>query len=546
VAGYLLEEEVGSGGMATVFRAVDEGLGRRVAVKVLAPALGSDASFRKRFIRESRAAAAVDDPHIVPVYEAGESGGVLFIAMRYVPGHDVGTLLAERGPLPSAQVAAIISQVASALDAAHASGLVHRDVKPANMLLDVHPGRPDHVYLSDFGLAKAALQSAALTAQGEFLGTPSYVAPEQILGRSADGRTDQYALACTAFEMLTGHPPFEREHWMAVILAHQQAEPPKLAALRPGLPHAADSALARALSKAPEGRYRTCTEFAESLRAALGIPPYHSVPDPNLAVPGGPVAWAPPAPISPRLDPVAPGQTMPISGVGIHRMRTRSVMPGGGVARRPLHVILLADCSGSMTGPKIQALNFAIGEMLQHFASFEREQDKSVLIRAIAFADEPRWHIEEPMPAATMRWKALSAIRGGRTNMAPLFRMLAQVLTADQASKGLRPVLVLVTDGLPTDHEADLNGSLQELLAVPAARDALRVAVAIGDNARSDALTRFIGNSNLPVLVAGDVEQIADQLYRVSVWVTRANIRSGSALDREATELGPVIDDVVV
>jgi uncharacterized protein YegL len=150
------------------------------------------------------------------------------------------------------------------------------------------------------------------------------------------------------------------------------------------------------------------------------------------------------------------------------------------------------------------------------------------------------------MPAATMRWKALSAIRGGRTNMAPLFRMLAQVLTADEASRGLRPVLVLVTDGLPTDHEADLNASLQELLAVPAARDALRVAIAIGDNARSDALTRFIGNSNLPVLVAGDVEQIADQLYRVSVWVTRANSRSGSALDREATELGPVIDDVVV
>jgi uncharacterized protein YegL len=531
--------------MATVFRAVDEGLGRRVAVKVLAPAFGSDASFRKRFMRESRAAAAVDDPHIVPVYEAGESGGVLFIAMRYVPGRDVRTLLAERGPLPSAQVATIISQVASALDAAHASGLVHRDVKPANMLLDVHPGRPDHVYLSDFGLAKAALQSAALTAQGEFLGTPSYAAPEQILGRPADGRTDQYALACTAFEMLTGHPPFEREHWMAVILAHQHTEPPKLADLRPGLPPAADSVLARALSKAPDGRYRTCTEFADSMRAALGMPPYHSVPDQNLAVPGGPRPGTPPAPLSPRLDPAAPG-IKPMSGVGIHSMRTRSVMPGGGVARRPLHVILLADCSGSMTGPKIQALNFAIGEMLQHFASFEREQDKKVLIRAIAFADEPRWHIEEPLPAATMRWKALSAIRGGRTNMAPLFRMLAQVLTADQASRGLRPVLVLVTDGLPTDHEADLNVSLRELLAVPAARDALRVAVAIGDNARSDALTRFIGNSNLPVLVAGDVEQIADQLYRVSVWVTRANSRSGSALDREATELGPVIDDVVV
>ncbi len=546
MAGYLLEQQVGSGGMATVFRAVDEGLGRRVAVKVLARAFAADTSFRKRFIRESRAAAAVDDPHIIPVYEAGDSGGVLFIAMRYVPGRDVQTLLAEQGPLPSAQVAAIISPVASALDAAHAAGLVHRDVKPANMLLDVHPGRPDHVYLSDFGLAKAALQSAALTVKGEFLGTPAYAAPEQILGRAADGRTDQYALACTAFEMLTGHPPFEREHWMAVILAHQQAEPPKSAALRPGLSPAADPVLARALAKAPDERYPTCTDFAEALRAALGVPPYHSVPGQNFAAPGGPIPRTPPAPISPQLDPAAPGRILPVSGVGIHSMRTRSVMPGGGVARRPLHVIMLADCSGSMTGPKIHALNFAVGEMLQHFASFEREQDKKVLIRAIAFADQPRWHIEEPLPAATMRWKALSAIRGGRTNMAPLFRMVAQVLTADQASRGLRPVLVLVTDGLPTDHEADLNASLQELLAVPAARDALRVAVAIGDNARSDALTKFIGNSNLPVLVAGDVEQIADQLYRVSVWVTRANSRSGSALDREATDVGPVIDDVVV
>src|SRR5712691_7030609 len=245
VGRYLIEEQIGHGGMAAVFRARDDQLGRVVALKILAPALAADEAFRQRFVRESKAAAAVDDPHNIPLYEAGEANGVLFIAMRYVPGGDVRTLLDERGPLPPAQVAAIISPVASALDAAHAAGLVHRDVKPANMLLDVHPGRPDHVYLSDFGLAKAALQSAALTVQGEFLGTPAYAAPEQILGRAADGRTDQYALACTAFEMLTGHPPFEREHWMAVILAHQQAEPPKFATLRSGLPPAADSVLAR-------------------------------------------------------------------------------------------------------------------------------------------------------------------------------------------------------------------------------------------------------------------------------------------------------------
>ncbi|HXP20432.1 MAG TPA: vWA domain-containing protein [Streptosporangiaceae bacterium] len=238
-----------------------------------------------------------------------------------------------------------------------------------------------------------------------------------------------------------------------------------------------------------------------------------------------------------------------MSGVGINSMRTKSVMPGGGIARRPLHVILLADCSGSMTGAKIQALNFAIGDMLQHFASWEREQEKQILIRAIAFATEPRWHIHEPLPATHMRWKALSVVPGGRTNMAPVFRMVAQTLTTDQASRGLRPVLVLITDGLPTDEQADFDAGLEALLSVPAGRDAMRIAVAIGSMAQSEALTKFVGNSSLPVLVAGDVEQIADQLHRASLWVTNPNIRSANLLGGEADPSGPVIqdiDDVVV
>ena len=153
VAGYRLERQIGAGGMAVVYLARDERLGRPVALKVMAQAMAADETFRLRFIRESRAAAAVDDPHIIPVYEAGEADGVLFIAIRFVSGGDVGSLLRREGPLPAARVAAIISAVASALDAAHAAGLVHRDVKPANMLLDSRPGRPDHVYLSDFGSA---------------------------------------------------------------------------------------------------------------------------------------------------------------------------------------------------------------------------------------------------------------------------------------------------------------------------------------------------------------------------------------------------------
>jgi uncharacterized protein YegL len=214
-----------------------------------------------------------------------------------------------------------------------------------------------------------------------------------------------------------------------------------------------------------------------------------------------------------------------------------------------LHVILLADCSGSMTGAKIQALNFAIGDMLQHFAAWEREQEKRILIRAIAFATEPRWHIAEPQPAAHLTWRALSVVPGGRTNMAPVFRMVAQALTVDQAGRGLRPVLVLITDGLPTDEPAAFDSGLAELLSVPAGRDAMRIAVAIGNSARSEALTKFIGNSHLPVLVAGDVEQIADQLHRASLWVTNPNIRSASRAGDEPEAQGPVIrdiDDVVV
>ena len=243
IAGYRLEEQIGRGGMAVVFRAQDDRLNRQVALKVLAPAVATDEAFRHRFIRESRSAAAVDDPHIIPVFEAGDADGVLFIAMRYVPGGDVGTLVHRVGPLPVARAATIISGVASALDAAHAAGLVHRDVKPANMLVDARPGRPDHVYLSDFGLTKGALSSISQTGTGHFLGTPVYCAPEQIQGQKVDARTDEYALACAAFVLLSGEPPFPRDEGMAVLYAHLSATPPRLTERRPGLPPAVDDVL---------------------------------------------------------------------------------------------------------------------------------------------------------------------------------------------------------------------------------------------------------------------------------------------------------------
>ena len=273
IAGYQIERQIGRGGMAVVYRAFDPRLGRSVALKILAPELASDAAFRERFNREMRAAAAVDHPHIVPVYDAGEANGSLFIAMRYVAGQDLRTLLDREAALSPSRVTRIVSQVASALDEAHSRGMVHRDVKPGNMLIGTvaGSGQPDHVYLSDFGLSKQSVSSNSLTATGQFLGTLDYMAPEQVAGRPIDGRADLYALACSAFEMLAGRPPFKREESVAVLWAQVSAPTPSLRALRPELPPAVDQVMARAMAKAPGDRYRSCTEFAHALREACGL-----------------------------------------------------------------------------------------------------------------------------------------------------------------------------------------------------------------------------------------------------------------------------------
>ena len=271
VASYLIQEQIGVGGMAVVFRALDLRLDRQVALKVLAPRLAEDEAFRQRFIRESRAAAGVDHPHIIPVFEAGEAGGVLFIAMRYVAFGDVRTLIEAEGRLSSDRVTEITGQVASALDAAHAHGLIHRDVKPGNILIAATGGSStDHVYLSDFGLSKTSLASSTLTSTGQFMGTLDYVSPEQIQGQPADGRADQYALACTVVEMLSGAPPYKRDESMALLWAQLEAPPPDLRERLPDLPPEVNVVISRALAKSPADRYPTCLAFASALRAAFG------------------------------------------------------------------------------------------------------------------------------------------------------------------------------------------------------------------------------------------------------------------------------------
>jgi serine/threonine protein kinase len=316
-----LEKLVGVGGTAAVFRARDERLGRVVALKLLT----GDESVRQRFTREARAVAAVDHPHIIPIYEAGEAGGVLFIAMRFVAGDDLRVVVGREGSLRSRRAAAFISPVASALDAAHGVGLVHRDVKPANMLVDVGPGRPEHVYLSDFGLARGMLSVGGPTRVGQFLGTPDYAAPEQISGRSVDGRADQYALACVAYTLLSGSRPFEREEPMAVLYAHLFAPPPQVTSVRPDLPAAVDQVLARALAKAPEERYGSCGAFADALREALGVEPYDSsgpVPPPAQA-PAGPGSQRTVTAVSAGAD--AGGKAVPDGRAPATPMASRAV-----------------------------------------------------------------------------------------------------------------------------------------------------------------------------------------------------------------------------
>jgi DNA-binding beta-propeller fold protein YncE/tRNA A-37 threonylcarbamoyl transferase component Bud32 len=337
IAGYRLEEQIGRGGMAVVFRAYDARLDRHVALKILSPRLALDDAFRHRFIRESRAAAAVDHPNIIPVFDAGETSGVLFIAMRFVHGRDLRTLLDRTGPLPPARASDIITQVASALDAAHARGLVHRDVKPANMLLDEDAGgeRRDHVYLSDFGLTKHSLSDTGITSQGQVLGTLDYIAPEQIEGRAVDGRTDLYALACGAFELLSGAPPFKRSGGLAVVWAQLSEPPPPLTVRRPELPPAVDDVLARAMAKAPADRFARCGEFAAALRGALDLGSGESGRSAELPVPSPATRVA----IMREGIPSGPAGDLPWAGeaapaeaaVSVGRAASDPAAPAGGV-----------------------------------------------------------------------------------------------------------------------------------------------------------------------------------------------------------------------
>ena len=278
-AGLRVDALVGRGGMGVVYRASDPSLDRTVALKLIAPALAHDEDFRRRFIAESKVAASLDDPTVIPIYQAGDCEGTLFLVMRFVAGDDLRTLIRREGRLEPARAARITAQIASALDAAHESGLVHRDVKPANVLLTAN----DHVYLTDFGLTKRLAAETSDTQSGQFLGTVDYVAPELIRGQRAGPASDLYALGCLLFHALTGHVPFRVETTEAKLWAHMSEEPPAVSAAAPGAPVALDAVVAKAMSKNPEDRFATAGELGAAALAAAPAPDSATVSEARAA-----------------------------------------------------------------------------------------------------------------------------------------------------------------------------------------------------------------------------------------------------------------------
>jgi serine/threonine protein kinase len=293
--GFRIERTLGHGGMGIVYLATELRLERQVALKVIRTELAGDDDFRARFRSESLTAASVEHPHVVTIFGAGERDGLLYVAMRYVPGRDLGRLVAADGALPPDDATALIGQVADGLDAVHAAGLVHRDVKPHNVIV----GEYDDAYLTDFGLAKAMAATTGLTATGQVIGTVDYMAPEQIEGQRVDARTDVYALGGVLFHAITGRVPFDERESSAKMWAHVHEPPPSTGGRRAGI---LDPVIRRAMAKDPIDRYPSAGDLG---RAAIAATRGEAVTEPEHVVGSGEAA---PLPETVRLsrDPALP------------------------------------------------------------------------------------------------------------------------------------------------------------------------------------------------------------------------------------------------
>jgi hypothetical protein len=326
LGGFEIERELGRGGMGVVYLARQLNLGRQVALKVITPQFADEGEFERRFEREARHAAAIDHPNVVPVYETGRADGLLYLAMRYVRGIDLRMLISSRGKLSGLAAAPIAAAVGDALDAAHAHGLIHRDVKPANILIaGDDPGA--HVYLSDFGLTKdASSESGGLTLTGQVVGTVDYMAPEQLEGRAIDARTDVYALGCVLFQMLTGKVPYEGTA-MQKMFAHASKPPPSLGGEAPDLAPAFDPVVSRAMAKEPDRRYPSAGDVGRAAQAAARG---EALSAPERSVATGVAASG----LSPATGAVAPLEAAPPAAV----TEPATPLPPAGGGRRPLAI----------------------------------------------------------------------------------------------------------------------------------------------------------------------------------------------------------------
>jgi hypothetical protein len=307
-AGYRIERKLGRGGMGILYLALEAGLDRRVALKLIAPEAAADEVFSRRFAEESRIAASIEHPNVVPIYAAGEDEGVPWIAMRYVAGSDLGRRLARGGRLEPGEAVGLIAQIGSGLDSIHAAGLVHRDVKPANVLLSGEPGA-EHAYLTDFGVARNVATESGLTQTGRFVGTLDYVAPEQISGGQVDARVDVYALGCLLFKVLTGEVPFARDGEAARLYAHLHDPPPAPSLYAPQVPMPLDDVVIRAMSKSPQDRHPSAGDFGRAAQAALSGSAV-SVPEHTVAT-GAAATREGQAPVAATRDGGGPTRKLP-------------------------------------------------------------------------------------------------------------------------------------------------------------------------------------------------------------------------------------------
>jgi ABC-type transport system substrate-binding protein/tRNA A-37 threonylcarbamoyl transferase component Bud32 len=355
IAGYRVLELIGEGAGGTVYLVEKEGTGERSALKLLAAELAHDERFRRRFLRESTIAAGLRHPHVVPILDFGETDGDLFLAMQHIDGVDLRERLARNGPLEPAEALRLVEQIGQALDEAHTRGLVHRDVKPANILLD-HDGQ---AFLSDFGLAKHASSASSLTGDHAFVGTIAYVAPEQIRGEEIDGRADVYSLGCVLFEALAGRLPFDRESELAVVFAHLHEQVPRISDVRPELPAAMDHVLRTATAKDPKHRYATCGELVEAARGALAGQRAPRARPGRLAIACAGVAVAVAAAVAAVLigggdDPAPPVHRLAVSRAGLALIdpSTRRVAARVPLRGHPTDVVFDARSAWVLLGPE--------------------------------------------------------------------------------------------------------------------------------------------------------------------------------------------------